>query len=273
MSTVPSPTIDSLPTKQCQAWNKRTSQRCQNIVLMEFLGPIPDFCAQHIEQDPLSLFSHCKFGSPHNDRRRRCREIVLRDFGWCTKHFDRFLENYNAHSHLPLLQDKLNIVQSHLRELEESHKAPVKDDKSLYHRKYKIITKLQQMKIRLLHRLSKLERLQPNQSIPIQQSPFTQLSHCLSEVDETTILSPREDCACDHDHNEDEDLKKQKESATKRKREDLNEETEERDSKRKESPVVWSVSHIDSSPIDPSKFPDNWGFLLFQELGDHLMIW
>lgn len=55
---------------------------------MEYIGPRPIYCAEHIELDPGSLYEKCK--SPYQKEvgdKKGCKEVVLKEFGLCYKHY------------------------------------------------------------------------------------------------------------------------------------------------------------------------------------------
>jgi hypothetical protein len=73
---------------QCKGMNRKRNQRCRNAALMEYIGPRPKYCAEHIQLDPECLHMKC---SSHYQKmpgdKKGCREVVLKEFGLCHKHF------------------------------------------------------------------------------------------------------------------------------------------------------------------------------------------
>jgi len=45
---------------QCKGTNRKKNKRCRNAALMEFIGPRPIYCAEHIHLDPECLYTKCK---------------------------------------------------------------------------------------------------------------------------------------------------------------------------------------------------------------------
>jgi len=67
---------------------EKKGTQCRNAALMEYIGPRPIYCAEHIELDPKSLYEKCK--SPFQkevDDNKGCKEVVLKEFGLCYKHY------------------------------------------------------------------------------------------------------------------------------------------------------------------------------------------
>jgi hypothetical protein len=48
---------------QCQGMNLKKKSRCRNAALLEFIGPQPIYCAEHIYLDPSALYHKCGFVS------------------------------------------------------------------------------------------------------------------------------------------------------------------------------------------------------------------
>eukprot|EP00299_Pterocystis_sp_00344_P019214 c9555_g2_i2.p1 GENE.c9555_g2_i2~~c9555_g2_i2.p1 ORF type:complete len:247 (-),score=29.94 c9555_g2_i2:576-1316(-) len=46
---------------QCLGMNMKKKIRCRNAALMEYIGPQPQFCAEHISMDPAALYHKCGF--------------------------------------------------------------------------------------------------------------------------------------------------------------------------------------------------------------------
>ncbi len=46
---------------QCMGANRKKKIRCRNAALMEFVGPQPLYCAEHISSDPNAMYHKCGF--------------------------------------------------------------------------------------------------------------------------------------------------------------------------------------------------------------------
>ncbi|PRP84399.1 hypothetical protein PROFUN_08079 [Planoprotostelium fungivorum] len=63
---------------QCIGYNRKRKCQCRNAALKEYIGPAPQYCAEHIELDPNSLYQKCM--SPYHknpEDRRRCKEDIV----------------------------------------------------------------------------------------------------------------------------------------------------------------------------------------------------
>ena len=88
---------------------------------MEFVGPRPVYCAEHIELDPSSIY--CKCTSPYNKETgdgKSCKEVVLKEFQRCYKHFEDHLNELPEESALPVAKQELERV----KELCKTHPHP-----------------------------------------------------------------------------------------------------------------------------------------------------
>lgn len=65
---------------------------------MEYIGPRPIYCAEHIELDPKTLYCKCRssYQKEPGDN-KGCKEVVLKEFGLCYKHYSD-LVNEIVHS-------------------------------------------------------------------------------------------------------------------------------------------------------------------------------
>ena len=114
--------VESKGAIQCAGTNLKKGTQCKNAALMEFIGPRPIYCAEHIELDPNTIY--CKCSSPYGKTPgdgKGCKEIVLKEFGVCYKHFELYLASIpedNAHEvatkNLERVQD-LRMFTPHLR--------------------------------------------------------------------------------------------------------------------------------------------------------------
>jgi hypothetical protein len=131
---------------QCHGMNIKRQSRCRNAALMEYIGEQPLYCAEHIEQDPSSLYCKCKapYQNTPNDK-KRCKEIVLKEFGYCYKHYTLAIQEMTGKEGYILAcsqADKLNTI---LNRLSEEASLAKKTDGDMYQRKNKLINKMQQM--------------------------------------------------------------------------------------------------------------------------------
>lgn len=94
---------------QCEGTNQKKSCRCRNAALMEYIGPRPVYCAEHIEQDPGSLYAKCRSDYQRvSGDKKGCKEIVLKDFVYCYKHYSESLSSLSAETtaaHFERVQD------------------------------------------------------------------------------------------------------------------------------------------------------------------------
>jgi len=62
---------------QCAGINRKKNCQCKNAALMEYIGPKPIYCAEHIELDPNTLYEKCKssyYKTPGD--RKCCKEVT-----------------------------------------------------------------------------------------------------------------------------------------------------------------------------------------------------
>lgn len=52
--------MESKGAIQCKGKNRKKGIQCRNAALMEYIGPKPEYCAEHIDLDPKSLYTKCK---------------------------------------------------------------------------------------------------------------------------------------------------------------------------------------------------------------------
>jgi hypothetical protein len=143
---------------QCIGMNRKKNQRCRNAALMEYIGPRPKYCAEHIHLDPECLYMKC--GSSYQKvpgDKKGCREVVLKEFGLCHKHYRDSTEKMLGEEGLKLAQGKLERVNSLLNTLESEAMKAKKTNADLYQRKNKLLPKFQDMKNILLEQISKLK--------------------------------------------------------------------------------------------------------------------
>jgi len=139
--------IEAKGAVQCRGRNRKKGSQCRNAALMEYIGPRPIYCAEHIELDQNSLYEKCK-SSYQKDigDKKGCKEVVLKEFGLCYKHYGDMI------SQIVIKQDTETIKRHHERvlqlldQLEREAAAAKKKDGDLYQRKNKLIPKFQEMK-------------------------------------------------------------------------------------------------------------------------------
>lgn len=132
---------------QCLGHNRKKNKQCGNAALMEFIGPRPLYCAEHIDQDPTSLYTKCN--STHHlvsGEGKGCREVVLKELNCCHKHFDQITALWPlTPAGLATARSTLARVTEILELLEGEAAAAKKSDPDLFQRKHKIIPKFVQI--------------------------------------------------------------------------------------------------------------------------------
>jgi hypothetical protein len=114
---------------------------------MEYIGPRPVYCAEHIELDPGSLYEKCK--SPYQkevDDKKGCKEVVLKEFGLCYKHYGDTVAELVKNRDIQTAKRHYDRIADLLEQLEREAAAAKKKDGDLYQRKNKLIPKFQEMK-------------------------------------------------------------------------------------------------------------------------------
>jgi hypothetical protein len=142
---------------QCKGRNRKKNQRCRNAALMEYIGPRPKYCAEHIHMDKECFYTKCKslYQKVMGDN-KGCREVVLKEFGLCHKHYGDEVEKMVGEEGLVLAMEKLRRVTELLTNLEMEAMRAKKSDTDLYQRKNKLIPKFQEMERLLALRVKKL---------------------------------------------------------------------------------------------------------------------
>merc|ERR1712137_859943 len=110
--------IEAKGAIQCAGTNLKKGTQCKNAALMEFFGPRPIYCAEHIELDTDSIY--CKCASPYGKvpgDGKGCKEIVLKEFQRCYKHFGDRLSSLPADTALPSAQKDVKRVTEILAQL------------------------------------------------------------------------------------------------------------------------------------------------------------
>lgn len=139
--------VESKGAIQCKGRNRKKNIQCRNAALMEYMGPRPIYCAEHIELDPKSLYEKCKaaYQKEPGDN-KGCKEVVLKEFGLCYKHYVDAVEEMIRTRNYEKAQKHYNRILEILSQLEKEATAAKKKDGDLYQRKNKLIPKFQEMK-------------------------------------------------------------------------------------------------------------------------------
>merc|ERR1719282_1199831 len=141
---------------QCAGTNLKKGTQCKNAALMEFIGPRPIYCAEHIELDPNTIYCKCTspYGKVPGDS-KGCKEIVLKEFGVCYKHFELYLASLPEDNPMEIARKSLDRVQELLSRLEMEAASAKKKRHDLFHRKNKLIPKFAKMASQLTEFLSR----------------------------------------------------------------------------------------------------------------------
>lgn len=145
---------------QCKGVNRKKNSRCRNAALMEYIGPRPLYCAEHITLDPDSYYSKCAstFHKVSGDG-KGCREVVLKELEFCHKHYSQAIDimlNGTQEGYLKA-RGQFERVSFLLAQLEAEAMAAKRTDPDLFQRKHKLIPKFMEMKKVLHKRLTEYE--------------------------------------------------------------------------------------------------------------------
>jgi hypothetical protein len=143
---------------QCVGKNRKLGTRCRNAALMEYIGPAPQYCAEHIELDPSSLYCKCTstWHKAIGDG-KRCKEVVLKEFGMCHKHITDVLSSLDDNKGFNLVEKYLKRSSELLVNLEKEASSAKKTDADLFQRKNKLIPKFQEMRQHIMHKYKEME--------------------------------------------------------------------------------------------------------------------
>jgi len=165
---------------QCKGKNRKKGTQCRNAALMEYIGPRPAYCAEHIELDPKSLYEKCKSSYQKDPGDNKgCKEVVLKEFGLCYKHYPDYIGQVVRAGDLEKARKQKERVTDLLAQLEREAAAAKKKDGDLYQRKNKLIPKFQEMKRIIFKAVDTIEGISPKsengseslQSAPMQVAP------------------------------------------------------------------------------------------------------
>jgi hypothetical protein len=139
--------VEAKGAVQCKGRNRKKGTQCRNAALMEYIGPRPIYCAEHIELDPKSLYEKCKssYQKEPGDN-KGCKEVVLKEFGVCYKHYADFIQEVMETRDFEKIRRHADRISDLLSQLEKDAAAAKKKDGDLYQRKNKLIPKFQEMK-------------------------------------------------------------------------------------------------------------------------------
>jgi hypothetical protein len=139
--------VEAKGAVQCKGKNRKKGTQCRNAALMEYIGPRPIYCAEHIELDPNTLYEKCK--SPYQKEvgdKKGCKEVVLKEFGLCYKHYPDLIAEMLQNNDYETARRHYDRITDLLAQLERDAAAAKKKDGDLYQRKNKLIPKFQEMR-------------------------------------------------------------------------------------------------------------------------------
>jgi hypothetical protein len=191
--------VEAKGAVQCKGRNRKKGTQCRNAALMEYIGPRPIYCAEHIELDPKSLYEKCK--SPYQKDpgdNKGCKEVVLKEFGVCYKHYADLIQEMIENRECEKTRIHSERISDLLTQLERDAAAAKKKDGDLYQRKNKLIPKFQEMKKLVSRALDSLEviRHKDNQGLLPNEIPQHNASIMLDgmSVHIVEAFSSDEDC-------------------------------------------------------------------------------
>jgi len=139
--------VEAKGAVQCKGRNRKKGTQCRNAALMEYIGPRPIYCAEHIELDPKSLYEKCKSSYQKDPGDNKgCKEVVLKEFGVCYKHYADLVAEMIENREYDKIRKHSDRITELLAQLERDAAAAKKKDGDLYQRKNKLIPKFQEMK-------------------------------------------------------------------------------------------------------------------------------
>jgi len=182
---------------------------------MEYIGPRPIYCAEHIELDPKSLYEKCKssYQKEPGDN-KGCKEVVLKEFGVCYKHYPDLIHEMNETHEFERTRKHGERIGELLTQLERDAAAAKKKDGDLYQRKNKLIPKFQEMKKIINRALESVDSYRHRDFSEVLPSDLAQLSppivldgisvHIVetftsSEDDEDILSSPHSDSSLEEE--------------------------------------------------------------------------
>jgi len=169
--------VEAKGAVQCKGRNRKKGTQCRNAALMEYIGPRPIYCAEHIELDPKSLYEKCKssYQKEPGDN-KGCKEVVLKEFGVCYKHYPDLINEMIENREYDRTRLHSERITELLAQLEREAAAAKKKDGDLYQRKNKLIPKFQEMKKLVVKSLEAFESVRQRDFDDELPSDFSQLS-------------------------------------------------------------------------------------------------
>jgi len=154
--------VESKGAVQCKGTNRKKGIQCRNAALMEYIGPRPQYCAEHIQLDPESLYEKCRssYQKEPGDA-KGCKEVVLKEFGICFKHYADLVQEMVQNNEGCKLRNHMERISALLMQLETDAAAAKKKDGDLYQRKNKLIPKFSEMKKIALKAMESLDLTPP----------------------------------------------------------------------------------------------------------------
>jgi len=173
--------VESKGAVQCKGTNRKKGIQCRNAALMEYIGPRPQYCAEHIQLDPESLYEKCRssYQKEPGDA-KGCKEVVLKEFGICFKHYGDLVQEMIQTNETSKLQSHLERITTLLGQLETDAAAAKKKDGDLYQRKNKLIPKFSEMKKVALSFMEALD-LSPPSDIKLESPQCYSPSECCED--------------------------------------------------------------------------------------------
>jgi len=199
--------VEAKGAVQCKGRNRKKGTQCRNAALMEYIGPRPIYCAEHIELDPKSLYEKCKstYQKEPGDN-KGCKEVVLKEFGVCYKHYSDLIQEIIDNQDYEKIRMHSERVNELYSQLEKDAAAAKKKGGDLYQRKNKLIPKFQEMKKLVSRALETLEALRQKDLPEVLSTELSQLTapilldgmsvhivESFSSEDDDSLSSPQSD--------------------------------------------------------------------------------
>eukprot|EP00300_Choanocystis_sp_HF-7_P010030 c16752_g1_i2.p1 GENE.c16752_g1_i2~~c16752_g1_i2.p1 ORF type:complete len:483 (+),score=73.83 c16752_g1_i2:75-1451(+) len=196
---------ESKGTLQCLGMNRKKRTRCRNAALMEYVGPRPLYCAEHIALDPQAMYCKCNLkGSGDN---KGCKEIVYKEFKRCYKHFKIWLDaEYSGPAALQRTIELHGTIMKLLSQLEQEALVAKREDAELYQRKCKLIPKYQSMNATIKSHLAELMADNPDAvhtNVNMEQGHEETNGHIEQQENDDEAQDGSEDKSDDNEENED----------------------------------------------------------------------
>jgi len=168
--------VEAKGAVQCKGRNRKKGTQCRNAALMEYIGPRPIYCAEHIELDPKSLYEKCKSSYQKDPGDNKgCKEVVLKEFGVCYKHYADLIHQMIEQRDYETIRKHNERINDLLCQLEKDAAAAKKKDGDLYQRKNKLIPKFQEMKKLISKAWDAIESVRQRELSDVLPSDFSHL--------------------------------------------------------------------------------------------------